>query len=300
MTTKFSPTDSRPYLKWAGGKFRLMPLIKHYFEQHNNAILVEPFVGAGAVFLNSPHSKFILNDLNKDVINLHTILKKNSADFIIEAQKLFQPKYNQKKTYLAHRHRFNQSCCAFERSILFLYLNRHGYNGLCRYNQSLQFNVPFGEYANPYFPEKELRHFGLKAKKAQFSHLDFSDFFNKLIHKVQHARLPNQLMIYCDPPYVPLNKTARFTQYAGEVFNENKQSQLANFAERLASLGATVIISNHDTEFTRALYDKAKIVSFEVKRTISCDPANRLPVKELLAIFKPVSCHASEGWHLGK
>lgn len=289
MTTNFSLTASRPYLKWAGGKFRLMPLIRQYFEQHPNTILVEPFVGAGAVFLNSPHSKFILNDLNKDIINLHTILKKNSTDFILEAQKLFQPKYNQKKIYLAHRQQFNQSSCAFERSILFLYLNRHGYNGLCRYNQSLQFNVPFGEYVNPYFPEKELRCFALKAKKAQFSHLDFGDFFTKLIHKVQHAKLPNQLMIYCDPPYVPLNKTARFTQYAGEVFNENKQQQLANFAEQLAGLGATVIISNHDTKLTRALYNKAEIVSFEVKRTISCDPANRLPVKELLAIFAPIN-----------
>lgn len=287
MTTKLSPTGTRPFLKWAGGKFRLMPLIKNYFAQHDNALLVEPFVGAGAVFLNAPYSKFILNDLNKDIINLNNILKKNSTDFIQEAKKLFQPKHNQKKSYLAHRQQFNQSTCAFERSVLFLYLNRHGYNGLCRYNQALQFNVPFGEYLNPYFPEKELQYFSQKAKKAQFSHLDFEAFFKKLISKIKTAKIPNNLMIYCDPPYVPLNKTARFTQYAGEIFNEQKQLELAYFAEQLTLLGATVIISNHDTEFTQHLYQQAEIVSFEVNRTISCDPTNRVPVKELLAIFTP-------------
>ncbi len=286
MTTN-SPTGTRPFLKWAGGKFRLMPLIRTYFEQHDNALLVEPFVGAGAVFLNAPYSKFILNDLNKDIINLHTILKKNSADFILEAQKLFQPKYNQKKSYLAHRQQFNQSTCAFERSVLFLYLNRHGYNGLCRYNQALQFNVPFGEYLNPYFPEKELHYFAKKAKKAHFSHLDFGQFFKGLITKIKTGKLPPNLMIYCDPPYVPLNQTARFTQYAGEIFNEHKQLELAHFAQQLSGLGATVIISNHDTDFTQDLYKQAQIVSFEVNRTISCDPKNRVPVKELLAIFTP-------------
>lgn len=288
MTPKHAPTvtGTRPFLKWAGGKFRLMPKISHYFAQQTNPILVEPFVGAGAVFLNAPYSKFLLNDLNKDIINLYTILKKNGPDFILEAKKLFEPHHNQKKVYLDYRQKFNQSTCAFERSLLFLYLNRHGYNGLCRYNQALQFNVPFGSYLNPYFPAKELHFFAKKAQKAHFAHLDFKPFFKQLISKLASGRLPNNLMIYCDPPYVPLNKTARFTQYAGEIFDETKQIELACFAEQLAKLGATVMISNHDTEFTQVLYKKAEIVSFEVSRHISCNPHNRTPVKELLAIFK--------------
>ena len=293
MTTKYSPTGTRPFLKWAGGKFRLMPLIHSYFIQHTHTVLVEPFVGAGSVFLNTPSPQFILNDLNKDVINLHLILKTNSQDFIIEAKKLFQAKYNEKKIYLALRKQFNQSTCSLERSILFLYLNRHGYNGLCRYSQALQFNVPFGKYVLPYFPEKEMIAFAQKAEKAQFSHLDFSHFFKKLIRKLQAGLLPENILIYCDPPYVPLNKTARFTQYAGEVFSEAKQIELADYATQLAQLGATVMISNHDTEWTQELYQKAQIISFEVKRTISCNPNNRFPVKELLAIFKPLNVNVS-------
>lgn len=276
----------RPFLKWAGGKFRLMPKISHYFAQHHSTMLVEPFLGAGAVFLNAPHSKFMLNDLNKDIINLYNILKKNGPDFITEAKKLFQSKTNQKKIYLDYRKQFNQSTCAFERSLFFLYLNRHGYNGLCRYNQALEFNVPFGQYTCPYFPEKELYLFVQKAQKAQFTQLDFKAFFKQLISKIKSGRLSQQLMIYCDPPYVPLNKTARFTQYAGTLFEEQSQVELANFAEQLAKLGATVVISNHDTDFTQDLYQKAEIISFEVNRNISCNPNNRVPVRELLAVFK--------------
>lgn len=276
----------RPFLKWAGGKFRLMPKISHYFAKHSSTTLVEPFLGAGAVFLNAPHSKFMLNDLNKDIINLYNILKKNGPDFITEAKKLFQPKTNQKKIYLDYRQQFNQSTCVFERSLLFLYLNRHGYNGLCRYNQALEFNVPFGQYIHPYFPEKELYLFVQKAQKAKFTQLDFKPFFKQLITKIKNGLLSQKILIYCDPPYVPLNKTARFTQYAGVLFEEQSQVELAHFAEQLAQLGATVIISNHDTDFTQDLYKKAEIISFEVNRNISCNPNNRMPVRELLAVFK--------------
>lgn len=285
MTTKLSPNSIRPFLKWAGGKFRLMPLLRHYFLQHPNSLLVEPFVGAGAVFLNSFYAQFILNDLNKDIINLYTILKKNNTLFILEAKKLFDPKYNKKNIYLDYRKKFNQSVCSFERSLLFLYLNRHGFNGLCRYNQSLQFNVPFGQFLQPYFPEKELLFFIKQVQNASFSDLDFSLFFKELILKIETHQLPKSILVYCDPPYVPLNKTARFTQYAGTVFNEEQHISLAFYAKQLAQLGATVMISNHDTPFTRNLYAGERILSFEVGRTISCDANKRTPAKELLAIF---------------
>ena len=286
MATKFSPPGTRPFLKWAGGKFRLISTLSPYLPKTAESILIEPFVGAGAVFLNTPYSRFILNDANQDIINLFLLLQKNALEFINEAHKLFQPKYNQKNMYLALRQKFNQSTCVLERSVLFLYLNRHGYNGLCRYNQALQFNVPFGQYSAPYFPQKELTQFSEKAQKAQFSHLDCSLFFKKIIATLQKKALASDLIVYCDPPYVPLNKTARFTQYSGVIFNEAKQIELADFAKQAAQLGATVIISNHDTAFTQSLYQSAHILSFEVKRTISCNALNRVPVKELLAVFE--------------
>ena len=150
----------RAFLKWAGGKFSLTERINQRLPAGNR--LVEPFVGACSVFLNSDFDEYLLNDINADLIAMYNIIKRKPKQFIDDAKHYFQPQYNNEQAYYKIRDEFNLCHDAYQRSLLFLYMNRHGYNGLCRYNQSGGFNVPFGRYKKPYFPEKELLFFSEK------------------------------------------------------------------------------------------------------------------------------------------
>lgn len=265
---------SRAFLKWAGGKFNLVDAISLQLPQA--PLLVEPFVGAGSVFLNTDYPAYLLNDINADLINLYQLLQTKPADFIADAQNLFVQSSNEKSSYLSFREEFNQSTDSYLRSLLFLYLNRHGYNGLCRYNGSGKFNVPFGSYKKPYFPEAELWFFAEKAQKAQFVCMDYNEL-------MQQINAP--AVVYCDPPYVPLSRTASFTSYAKNSFDLDDQAQLANLAENCQSRGVSVVISNHDTTLTRKLYEKAKLTSIQVGRSISQKGATRGKVAELFALY---------------
>ena len=281
MSVSFPPisTIQRPFLKWPGGKARILKILAPHMTF--NKILVEPFVGAGSVFLNFPFENYVLNDINSDLINLFNLIKKDSKKFIKAAQKFFIADYNCAQWYYQLRSQFNLSTIALERAILFLYLNKHGYNGLCRYNAKGLYNVPFGSYKHVSFPEKEIQSFVLKSKNTHFSQLSFEPFFESI--KTQYD--PKHLTIYCDPPYAPLSKTANFTNYTAQKFSLEAQQRLSDLALQLSQKGATVIISNHDTPFTRQLYKKAKMISFPVQRGISCKSNSRIKVNELLAVY---------------
>lgn len=269
----------RPFLKWPGGKSRILNLLAPHLK--SNPILVEPFVGAGSVFLNFPFEHALLNDINADLINLFKIIKKNSKHFSQAAQKLFVSENNCATAYYQFRAQFNSSVNLFEKAILFLYLNKHGFNGLCRYNHQGLYNVPFGSYKHVSFPAKEIDYFNLKSQTARFSKLSFEAFFKHIHNRYD----PRDLTIYCDPPYAPLSSTAHFTSYTSLKFTLDHQQKLADLALKASQEGSLVVISNHDTPFTRALYKKAKMVSFQVQRDISCKSSSRCKVKELLAIY---------------
>lgn len=267
---------TKPFLKWAGGKYRLLDRILQALPAGKR--LVEPFGGSGAVFINAPFSEFVISEANLDLVQLYRQLQSEGDGFIHYCAQYFTPKTNQATVYYHHRALFNECTDIRERSALFLYLNRHGYNGLCRYNLSGKFNVPFGAYVRPYFPLREMQHFYKKSQSATFLHQDFRKTFSELAQGD---------VVYCDPPYVKLSKTASFTHYTGQHFTESDQLMLAKLAETASQNGNDVVISNHDTQFTRQHYKKSKMISFPVQRFISCASASRAePVQELVAIFK--------------
>ncbi|MBO1254640.1 Dam family site-specific DNA-(adenine-N6)-methyltransferase [Alteromonas sp. 5E99-2] len=268
----------RAFLKWAGGKYSLAETINKNLPKADQ--LVEPFVGAGSVFLNTDFDSYILNDINPDLISLYQFIQNKPAELIKATKVLFCSSNNQENQYYLLREEFNTTQDPWTRAVLFLYLNRHGYNGLCRYSSKGRFNVPFGRYKRPYFPEEEMWYFSEKSKSATFTCLPFEDIF-KQARKGQ--------VIYCDPPYFPLSQSASFTSYAKAGFNFESQSKLANLAKKTASeTGVPVLLSNHDTPDVRKLYTGAKVKSFEVKRTISRNGAKRTRVKEVLALFSPI------------
>jgi DNA adenine methylase len=270
---------NRAFLKWAGGKYSLVEHIQARLPQANK--LIEPFVGAGSVFLNTQYKRYLLNDINPDLINLYNFLKAQPDALINDAREFFCDKRNDEKMYYALRDEFNGTQDEYYRAILFLYLNRHGYNGLCRYSLQGRFNVPFGRYKKPYFPEHEMFVFSEKSQKATFTCLPFEKVFSR-------ARRGN--VIYCDPPYAPISKTAAFTSYAARSFGQDAQEKLAELATRASKKrGIPVLISNHDLPLTRGLYQGADFSMLSVKRSISQNGAKRQPVDEILAFFPPAN-----------
>lgn len=266
----------RPFLKWAGGKYRLVERIKAVLPPGKR--LIEPFVGSGAMFLNTDYPAYLLADTNADLINLYCRLQTEGEAFITYCHTFFRPETNEKEWFYELRTQFNQTSDQREKAALFVYLNKHCFNGLCRYNSKGQFNVPFGRYKQPHFPETEMRFFWQKAQKAEICQGTFTE--------TMAAAIPGDV-VYCDPPYHALSKTANFTSYSDTPFGWTQQEQLAKMARELADRDIPVLISNHNTDEIRELYAGAQITEFFVQRFISCDGANRNKAPELLAYFAP-------------
>jgi len=265
----------RPFLKWAGGKTRIVERIKAILPPGER--LVEPFVGSGALFLNVEYNAYLLADANRDLINCYRQLQRGGSRFIDICAAYFTPANNQPDAYYDLRQRFNVTEDREERAAIFVYLNRHGYNGLCRYNSSGGFNVPFGRYVRPYFPREEMIFFWRKAARCEFVIADFATTLRTTVAGD---------VVYCDPPYAPLSTTANFTSYSEDGFDLTRQRQLAEEAQRAAQRGVPVVISNHDIPFTREMYAVAnQLVAFDVQRNISRDVANRTKAAELLAVY---------------
>jgi DNA adenine methylase len=274
----------RPFLKWAGGKTRVVPHIRRLLNGAPGDRLVEPFVGSGAVFLNLPRfPRLLLADANADLVGLYRHVADRVDDFVGEARRLFVPSNNERTAYFALRDEFNQSpAFGLRRAALFVYLNRHCFNGLCRYNAKGGFNVPFGRYATVGFPEEEIRRFHARLAAADEVRIEHADF-----RQVLREELRPGDVVYADPPYVPLSATASFTAYAEGGFGHEEQVALAQAAREAAERGVPVLLSNHDTPVVRDLYAGAEVESLPVRRSISRDGANRSDVAEVLAFMRP-------------
>lgn len=268
----------KPFLKWAGGKYKIVDRILLALPPAKK--LVEPFVGSGAIFLNADYDNFLLADTNPDLIHLYREVQKSGDSFIDEAAGLFIPENNTETAFYQLRDEFNQCTDIRRRATLFIYLNRHCFNGLCRYNAKGKFNVPFGRYSKPAFPTAEVQNFHLQSQKAEFI---LSDFRNTMQSVLKTSA--GSTVVYCDPPYVPLTQTSNFSDYTKEGFSPQDQKDLADQARKLCAQGIPVIISNHDTEFTQEIYAVATISRFKVQRFISSKASQRAKAAELLAVF---------------
>lgn len=265
----------RTVLKWAGSKIRIMDVLKQHLPKGRR--LVEPFAGSCAVMMNTDYSEYLIADINPDLINLYQKIKDDVEGFINYARDFFAL-CNSAESYYSIRADFNLSSDSEERAAMFLYLNRHCYNGLCRYNQSGGFNVPYGKYKAPYFPENEIRAFAEKAKRATFVCCSFDESLEMV--------LPGDV-IYCDPPYMPASATANFTSYSTEAFGGLEHHQLSADLLTLAERGYPVIASNSDTRESRGLYGKFNIVSFDAPRSIGASACSIKSAPEIIAKITP-------------
>ena len=264
----------KPFLKWAGSKYRIIDKVKSVLPEGRT--LIEPFCGTCSVALNTNFEKYILADSNKDIINLYKILIQDKETFIDYSQSFFIPENNTEEKYYELREKFNTTDDVREKSALFVYLNRHAFNGLCRYNKKGSFNVPFGRYKKPYFPKEEMLCFIQKLQNAIF----LSQDFEKTMMLAEKGDV-----IYCDPPYLPLSNTSSFTSYYKDDFSYGNQEKLVSKAQETSNMGIKVFISNHKTPESSILYNKAKITSFDVQRFISAASKGRKKVEEIIACY---------------
>lgn len=240
--------------------------------------LIEPFVGGASVFLASDYEEYLLGDSNRHLIELYTAVANRFEEFTTLASSYFFDAFRSKERYIEVRNAFNHEREPLMRAAQFLYLNRFGFNGLCRYNRSGGFNVPYGKPSSvPPFPADRLRGFHNKASRASFVCGDFAG--------VMQQAEPGDV-IYCDPPYLPRDGTELgFEGYTAAGFGLERQRELADLATTLSRRGIPVLISNHDCELAHQLYREANLVFFDARRSVSANSSRRGNVRELLAVF---------------
>ena len=259
---KTSVNELAPALKWAGGKRWLVPLLQDLYRPHVNKRLVEPFVGGLAVSLGLRPTKALLNDINKHLIAFYRNLQHGLVlpnDFL-----------NESSYYYAARSRFNSLVSSGnheskEASELFYYLNRTCYNGLCRFNLSGFYNVPFGRYKNLKYRANLLEYVDV-LKPYEFSACHFGEITTG----------PDDF-VYADPPY-----DVEFTSYSSERFLWRDQLELA---EWLALRTGPVVASNQATDRVCSLYRELgfDVYTLPGPRRISCT-GDRTHALEMIAI----------------
>ncbi|EHK2736529.1 Dam family site-specific DNA-(adenine-N6)-methyltransferase [Salmonella enterica] len=298
-------------LKWAGGKFYVVPQLREHLPKAS--YLIEPFVGGGSVFMNTDYERYVLCDSNPALINFYSQLTFNTTALIDRAWSFFKDG-GTPEAYERNRQAFNTITLATERlsgeklnwAALFLYLNRHGFNGMQRTNQKGEFNIPFGKHSLPYFPYMEMRLFADKARETmtRFVCADFRTTMKGLpdiCHRVSfHAGTPSDAVIYCDPPYLPLDDKGSFTRYNGKAFTrEDHRALAAHLVQANQLYGVKSVISNSDTEETRRIYSSFELHTLNVRRSVSASSKGRKPAKEVIGVYPPVTEYRGEDVNAG-
>jgi DNA adenine methylase len=272
-----------PFLKWAGGKRKLANLIISAFPENFDPKVnrfFEPFLGGGAITfaLGDPHGEvfvpgrnLFINDMNPDLVNAYKVIR-DDVDALISELKKFQ-KLNDSESFYKIREAIYPG--DVKRAARFIYLNKTCFNGLWRVNSRGLFNVPFGRYKNPNILDSEnLLRCSQRLSGAKITHGSFQQAV---------AKAKTGDVVYFDPPYIPLTKTAAFSQYAKEDFGLQDQRELASTIKELNSRGVSVILSNSDTKLTREIFGKSlKLRQILVARTISAKASTRNAVHEVI------------------
>jgi DNA adenine methylase len=233
------------------------------------------------VYLNTPgYSSYLLADVNRDLIDLYGHIRADAMAVATLVTELFGlPGENTPARYYEMREDFN-TCPdgTLRRSALFVFLNRFGFNGMCRYNKSGLFNVPHGQSKTILNPTEAILAMGrtLLERPAQLICSDFRPLL---------ALAGEGDTVYLDPPFLPLSATSNFTAYHSDGFTSADQTDLAALSRQAAFRGALVLVSNHDTEFARQLYAGASLVELQVLRSVGANARSRKRVGELLAVF---------------
>jgi DNA adenine methylase len=263
-------TPARPFLKWAGGKGRLLAQYQPYLPQKFSHYY-EPFLGGGALFFHLQPQHAVLSDINPELVNVYTCVRDRPEDVIQQLQ--CHATHHSKEYYYQIRAQLPESAVA--KAARLIYLNKTCFNGLYRVNARGRFNVPMGRYKNPKICDSEL----LKTASAVLQNTTIIErSFDKVVEDANTA----EDFVYFDPPYHPLSETSNFTSYSRFSFTSEHQIRLRDTFVQLANRGVQVVQSNADCAFIRELYQDFHIDTIEATRAINSDPTKRGKITEVL------------------
>jgi len=289
---------AKPFVKWAGGKRKLLKEISSLFSDNiktKKITYIEPFVGGGSVLFwllscNEKINKIIINDINSDLMNVYRVIS-HQPEELISVLKVFQMEYHafkddpegRKQYYYTKRHTFNlRDQQDVVHAAIFVFLNRTCFNGLYRVNKKNEFNVPIGSYETPLICDES----NILAVSKLLKNVIIlnGDYYETLKYIDQYK----DCFFYLDPPYKPLSKTANFNKYSNYIFDDSEQQRLRKFCEILNKKKISWVLSNSDLKnenqencFFDDLYKDYKINRVDVNRVIN-NKSKEKRIKELL------------------
>lgn len=268
----------KPFVKWAGGKRQILDKLKKYIPNEFNTYY-EPFVGGGALLFDLTPKKAVINDLNKELMNVYEVLSDYEL-FIKMCKELNTHERRHSEEYfykirdLDRDNKKYEKMTSYQKAARTIYLNKACFNGLYRVNSKGLFNVPFNkkDKVATYDAENLLTiHQYLTNNDIKIMSSDFED----VVNMCQEGDF-----VYFDPPYDTLNNS--FTSYTEEGFTRASQERLANTFKELDKRGVKVMVSNHNTDFIRDLYKDFNIHVISAKRNINSKGNKRGSVEEII------------------
>ena len=294
----------KPFLKWAGGKGQLLDKFFAFYpaDLKNGTITkyYEPFIGGGAVFFDvvqrfNIQSAF-LYDINQELILTYRVIQQDVfklIEILGSYKKIYSAFDEDAKSnfYYDLREKFNRNYSKINflkysedwiiRAAQIIFMNKTCFNGLFRFNQRGEFNVPAGGYKNPkILDEQNLINVSKLLERAEIKNAGFE--------AVEHDMAENAF-VYFDPPYRPISKTAGFTAYSMHKFEDEHQVQLAELFKRLDQKGIRQMLSNSDPKnidpndnFFDEIYSKFNITRIPARRAINSDASKRHAINEII------------------
>jgi DNA adenine methylase len=271
-----SGPEAAPFVKWAGGKTRLLPKLDVLIPPF--ARYFEPFLGGGALFFHlALRLQFgaHLSDANRELVNAYNMVK-HDVEGLISVLERHERNYRNSPAGYYYRLRSARPDDDLESAARFIALNKTCYNGLYRVNRNGEFNVPIGRYRNPIICDKSQLRSASGALKYSDANI-FACDYKKALRKTREGDF-----VYLDPPFNPLSATAHFVDYTRNGFGQRDQIELAQVFRELDRKGCMVLLSNSDTGLTRELYSEFDQSAVQVLRAISCKGSARTGYYELL------------------
>lgn len=267
-----SNSSVAPFVKWAGGKRQLIPQIRERMPEKYNDYY-EPFVGGGAVIFDLLPANALINDINKALINTYRTICNEPDAFLKEVNRLDNDMWEDgKKYYYSIREYYNDKLMRSEYDVelaaLFVFINKHCFNGLYRVNGKGLFNVPYNNSRRVSIDEDVIMATSEYLRGVTIKDGDFEQ-------ACKNAQKGD--FVFIDSPYAPLNPTS-FESYTKEGFDIESHKRLAKLYDELTARGCYCMLTNHNTELINELYGNKdyKIDVVSVKRMINSDASNRV------------------------
>lgn len=268
---------ARPFLKWAGGKTKLVPILSDLAPKSYNRYF-EPFLGGGAFFFRMRPDSAILNDLNSELIDCYRCVRDRPEELFHTLQRM---KVGEEAFY-EWRKRRPSELTPLESAARFIYLNKTCFNGLYRVNKKGEFNSPFGGYTSVALADlKNLLACAELLSNATLSSVDYKSALS--------IAGPGDF-VYLDPPYVPVGKFSDFKRYTAQPFGSDEQRQLALLFRELDKRGCYLLLSNSKHRDVEELYGGYKQHTVSMPRFVNCKGNKRGGVEELIVTNYEYDC----------